>query len=710
MKLAIALLLSVLFALTCLPLAGQNSDGALEAVLEEEYYAFDRINAEIERLGLLAVRRTEVKQAYESGNLASVQRMFLVDSEPLLDFLDNMEYSPALGELIDLILVYQNVPQLGDQLLLYEGVIYKGYGRLATAQSRFEELLAEYPGSQYSNDAVIMLEEIYFLLDENEALVSLAAQYPDNMRPKQVFWLANAHFNLDNMEEAEALFNSLLSDPNYGFKAEALLALTSYYNFGLEYAIEKFLILVLDYPEESLNFDFVYLSLGRLYQERGDFEKALYCYNYFMDITQQQFTDEFYYELVLLNLQMEDYETALSFLGELLNDPYETSYYNSPNYLSAIINYGQGNITDAKGDINLALDDTSLMVNVLDAKRELIRRHKDLMNQYNQSSTRNAREEVRTRLLDLNEQIYVSTGTLENVAVGLSPDDVIRLQIYEEEFALVNDTIEQVRLLIDLANSRPNTKVPEQIDQRVEELDGYIVEIGTLQYLSSLDQLKMGDYELAYALANEIGKTRLLVDKWQRFSDSPGTSPDVRSRAQRAIGLMQGNLQSLETVALYAFGEQRTETEFQQKLAQELQILQDFRTRMLMVREQAVRDYNRQIAKRLGSVNLLLLDENQGLREQYVEVLASLEQNVQDVSARFEYTLLDILYDETLQMDEQFQQLQAEYRDQSSPQVQPEITEPEPDDQPDTTEPEPNDQPEEIERSEGEIPADNAGE
>jgi|GEM_PF-3500773 len=662
MKRAILLLLSAFLFFCCVPLFGQSAQGSYRDVYMEEQEALDNINAEIERLGALAGHKKEVRKELNNGNLAGVMRMFQSDSQPMQKDMKDGKYDDALAKLIDLILVYQNIPQLEDQLLFYEGSLYFHYGRMDTARNKLEQLLSEYPSSSFDTEAVIMLEEIYFRQDENSRLVALVEQYPNDMQPKQIFWLANAHYNLDHMEEAETLFSSLVNDPEYGFKATALLSLTSYYNYGVEYAIEKFLTMIIDDPENP-DIDFVYLSLGRLYQERGDDLKALYCYQMYMAYTQRDIPDEFLFEMVMINLRMEDYESAMIYLKQLVEDPNAYEYYSSPEYLSALVNYQQGDLEAAQADIGSALDNTSLMVDVLNTKRELIQRYKDLLAQYNQSNTSAGRQATRDKMVELNNEVVNSTGTLEDVGVGLPPADITRLQIYEEEFGLLNDTMEQVRLLIDLANSRPNTKVPAQIDNRVAELADYATEVRTLRYLSNMQEVKMGDYELAYALSSELLKTQQLLAKW-RDVQSNGM-PAVRDKAQQAINLLQENLTSLETVALYSFGELKTDTELQQSLAAEEESLAAFRNDMLNVRARVVREYNFKVAQRLGQVNLLLLDENQDMRERYAVLLSALEQDINNVSSRFEYTLLDILYDETAQMDEQFQQLQAQYRSES---------------------------------------------
>ncbi len=664
--LLIAILLALLLCLPALHAQDVYDDEEVpvELLVQDEQEALEDLYSEIGHLRELATRKKELRTASENGNNNAVRAAFISDRQTLQTFLDEGDYAGALNKYIDLAMIYQGFGFLDDQLLYFEGVIYYGYGRKVRAQSIFERMVGKYPDSIYFAEAIGYLEDLYIHSGMDEEFLAVAARNPNQDAPKHIYWMGQANYNVGNLENAENMFTTLTDDPEYGFRSKCMLSMIGYYNFGLEYAIESFLNLMIDNQPDTPYFDFVYLSLARLYQERQDYDKAQYCYDQYLAITERPMTDELRYEMVVLFLKVGDFETANQYLREIVDNSTSAAYFTSASYLLTIVNMEMGNLDEARENINEALATTSQILEAINIKNELMNRHQSLMNQYKNAVSSEMKTNLLNQMRRVNEQIIATSNVLENLSVGLTEEDYLRLQIYEEELAYYNETFERINLLTKIANTKSNKKVPKRIDDKVEILDEYAIRINTLQLLSNMQQLNPGEYEMAYVIASETYDSQKTLDKWREIKQEAQAKGmmDVVDKANRAIQLLEENISSLATVSMYTFGELRTNTDIQQELAAEIENIDRLKNEFQDIREQTVREYNKKLAVRLKRLDNLLVEENSSMKQRYENFLTSLEAGVEDTSAKYRYTLVDILYRESMLLDQEYRDKQAEYK------------------------------------------------
>ena len=82
------------------------------------------------------------------------------------------------------------------------------------------------------------------------------------------------------------------------------------------------------------------------------------------------------------------------------------------------------------------------------------------MRQYDNAVSSEMKNNILTQIKDVNESIIATSQTLETLGAGLTEEDYIRLQIYEEELAYYNETFERINLLTRIANTKPTRKFP----------------------------------------------------------------------------------------------------------------------------------------------------------------------------------------------------------------------------------------------------------
>ncbi len=662
--LPVGILLALLLCMIPLSAQYEEEEVPVEVLIQEEQDALDDLYNEIGHLRELALQKKALLKLDNAGDKSGLRSSFVKDRQSLTTFLDEGDYAAALNAYIDLTLVYQGFVSLEDQMLYYEGAIYYGYGRKVKAQQLFERLIGKYPDSIYFSDAVRYLEDIYIHAGMDEEFLAIAQRNPNQNDPQHVYWMGQANYNLGNLEEAENIFTGLGNDADYGFRSSCMLSMIGYFSYGLDYGIESFLNLVVDYPSDAPYFYFVYLSLARLYQERQDYDKALYCYNQYLAMSDAPIDDEFRYELVVMLLKMGDFNQANVYLKEIIDNPTSSAYFTSASYLLAIVNMETGDLDGARDNINEALATTSQILEAINLKNELMQRHESLIRQYDQAISLEMKNNLLNQIRGIDEQIIATSKALETLGTGLTEEDYIRLQIYEEELAYYSETFDKVNLLTQVANTKPNKKIPKRIDQKLEILDEYAVRINTLQLLSNLQELNPGEYEMAYVISSEMYISQKTLEKWEavKLDAQRKGKTELVGKADQAIRLLQENISSLSTVSMYTFGELRTSSDMQQELASEVENIENLRKEFASIRQRTVDEYNKKLANRLKRLDDLLVEENLAMKDRYNKFLSKLENTVEDTSAKYRYTLVDILYRESMLLDQEYQSRQAEYK------------------------------------------------
>lgn len=121
-------------------------------------------------------------------------------------------------------------PQTGDYPLFQVAYVNGLQKKYTTKITNLEKLLAEYPRSQYADDALYEIGRAYLMLESNDRALSsyqrLLNTYPkSNIAPKAAFEIGMIHFNRNDLDQAIESFKYVIS--KYPGSEESRTALES---------------------------------------------------------------------------------------------------------------------------------------------------------------------------------------------------------------------------------------------------------------------------------------------------------------------------------------------------------------------------------------------------------------------------------------------------------------------------------------------------
>ena len=180
--------------------------------------------------------------------------------------------------------------------------------RQKEAQLYLEVLTSNYPNSPRNNDAILLLENIYIHSGQDSLFLSIYELYSKEKSPEQTFWLGQSYYNLANYEKAKTVFISLYNEQEYLLRAKAMMALIAVSEQGYEAGLQKFLELKENHIDEESYYDFVLLSIARLYNLSSNFDAAVSFYESYLLMQNGDVSDEIIYEVANLEIDLRKEE------------------------------------------------------------------------------------------------------------------------------------------------------------------------------------------------------------------------------------------------------------------------------------------------------------------------------------------------------------------------------------------------------------------
>ncbi len=629
----------------------------------------NELSGEIDELGRLAEKKEVVKKLADKGDQATILRLFNSDAAVVDEVLALKQLKPVQDELNSMEIVYSDVDFLKGYLNYYEARTQILEGRLTRAQYSLEEFVGNASNTDKRKDAIYWLEYVYFMSGNDRELIALHKNHYNWAEDEsQKFWLGNAYYNISDITTAETIFTSLKSSPIYGEKADLMLTLIGYSEYGLEYAIEKFLEYVNDKGESGANIDFVYLSLGRLYQERNDFEKAIYCYDKYSELTKDEPSNEFWYELFLLAVKNKRFDEAKRYLKYIIDGPSTGDYFNSASYLYAVMYQLMGNLDNADQEIQTAIKDAENISEILITKERLMDKIKVLKDKHAQTEDMNERKEIAEKLEKFNQAARGSSDMLIDITMGISDDDILKLAILEEEYFSYNSTINEMENMIHVLETTSNKKIPKAMDTLIDNLDEDIVRFKTIRSLANLDNFTVDDYQLSYAINSEIYYMEKVVDTYKSLEKYGKRKNKTRlvTSAKKNQELLNDLKISLDAILVSSFGDVDSSALIQQVITEEIKSAEVLKENYALTRKLVIKNFNKVLARRVKKEKNLLDSENTKIYANYSDRIKAFQKRLKEIDQRYNFTKLDILYARAKEYDDEFKLMQEDYRNASS--------------------------------------------
>ncbi|OQY34226.1 MAG: hypothetical protein B6241_05410 [Spirochaetaceae bacterium 4572_59] len=277
-------------------------------------------------------------------------------------YLNQGEYERALSLFSNLTVDHRDIPHLLKEVTFYMGECYYQLGDPKKSISKFESFLSLYSESENREKAIFRLGSLYALNDNQESakeyMKLLNNEYPDSEYSMDAhIVLAESYLQSGDMETARASLNTLLDSETDPVEIQKIQ-----YNLARTWEKEptealKYYLMAAKGLDPDLASESLYQS-GRLYDEKGEKERTILLYERLFTQYKESSYRELVGEWMAVYYDRNNQDLALkNHLDRMLTDYPET--LQKVLYL-----YMRGNIAYREGDYNAALRSYQNILNV----------------------------------------------------------------------------------------------------------------------------------------------------------------------------------------------------------------------------------------------------------------------------------------------------------------------------------------------------------
>lgn len=626
------------------------------AVLEEEISYFYN----------LLQQRAGVRKLYKKGKSSDLKKVFSKHGKVMDRMFEENRLEALSLKIGEQKIVYGDIVEFQDQILYYRAKLAFIKKEYKKAQNLLEDLVANYPQSKRLNSGLLILQEIYFREGRDEQLITCFDNYAGEIRIKQNYWLAQSYFNVGRYEDALSIFKALSKDKEFGFQAKAMQAMIAYFMDGIDTAIEKFKILEERYGAGTDYYDFVILSLARLYSVNDDIDKALTHYKNYSNTHNGKIGDDLLYEIALQFYNNQNYIKAINHFNEIVKKPVKSEYFASAKFLVAISEQGRGNYDQAESTLTEIISRNNILLETMNTKYRLLAKYNETRRKLTRLDIPAEEIEALQKKADkIKEALQSTNNTMQELYTGLDPLSLELLQLLEEEYLSYSNTIADIEAIILLANTIPNKRIPAIIDREIASTDSSIVTLQILNYLGHRSRFTYKDYDFARALATEKIYQDNLLKTWNEIEQIAiaNNHEEMLQTIRESRKLVEENIESIDVIAQYMF-KGKPSDEFQQIIQEESEAIGKNRENLISLKQEVIENFNKQIAKRLSKEKEILVAEFQSLNLSYDKTLAIIMDEVKSETEHYQFSLLGVLFKKTQIIDEEYQEFQEKLRNE----------------------------------------------
>ncbi len=626
------------------------------AVLEEEISYFYN----------LLQQRNVVRKLYKKGKVSELEKVFLKNSKVLDRMFKERDIEAISLKIGEQKIIYNEVVELKDYLIFYRAKLALLKNDREKAQFLLEDLVNNYPQSTKLDLAVAFLKEVYFFSGKNEELIEISNKYPGKDSIEQNYWLGHAYYNIGNYDESISIFNILKKDKEFGFRSQEMLALIAYFTDGIDASMDQFLTLQKDYNTNSDYYDFIILSLARLYIAKDENEKALEYYEWFDNLQIEELSDEILYEIATQLNNCAQYNKAISFLIRITQKPIKSEYFTSAKFLIAISEQGKGNLDQAESTLDEIIINNNILLETMNTKYRLLAKYGEIRRKISRSDISDEkRNEYKLQSGNIEEALSKTNKTMNDLYAGLDRRTLSLLELLEEEYLSYSSTIADIDAIILLANTVPNKRIPALIDREIAASDSSIITLQILRYLSHKQNFTYKDYNFARALAEEKIYQNELLKTWDEIEQiaKENKHEEILPAIESSRSLITENLESIDVIARYVF-KGKPSDDFQEIIHEEAEAIEKNRDDLLTLKKEVIENFNKQIAKRLNKEKEVLVAEFETLSLTYDKALSLIMDDINNENDKYKFSLLGVLFKQTQIMDDDYKQLQERVKNE----------------------------------------------
>ena len=539
------LLILLLISISLLPLYSQ----ADTAENGSEVASLDEMRNAIEE-----ERISRVNQLLASNNISEIEELFASDEQDYFTLLkdNDTQYASFIRELM--FKAYRNVASLQDDLLFIDckkATYSQDWDMVAL---KANDLLKRYPDSNRKTIALRYWKLALFKSGKDQEYVNLVEEYPEFEVSTQKFQYGQALYNIGRSDDALNYLEEAALDDRYTLRATATLGLIELSKGNVDSAVMIFELLQNNFSPDTPYYDFVLLSIARLFSHFGDPETAISYYQAYSQLNNDNIS-EVIYEIGIAHRNAGNLEKAKKAFERLLETKFADDYYVQTLYNLILIdqelNNGQA-ANQLMSDYQARVDDyfESLLKN-----RNLMNEIRTLRNNYLMENEQSRKEIIKEQITAKEEEILQNQLALDEKISFL---DARSLQLIKElELTLIERT-ETYFIELDLIEQYRNRPKDELISivnrDRANKEEDYLLNI-TEELLSDIDSPNDDQFLRAYWYANQLYLKRKYLVNVSNLIEKTRAYPEKNAELRELLREENENLDEIKVKAKFDLAE-----------------------------------------------------------------------------------------------------------------------------------------------------------
>jgi hypothetical protein len=241
---------------------------------------------------------------------------------------------------------------------------------------------------------------------------------------------------------------------------------------------------------------------------------------------------------------------------------------------------------------------------------------------------------------------------------SLSSRELVVLKRTEAEYLNQQERINGMQRTIDSLNVTPNKDMEKYIDDSLNDVFESSVALRAMQYLNNVGDPTNDDYNFAYNLSLELSETQQMLQMWNQIYEGAARRGfnDIADRAKSLAQSTEESLEALEAMAFAEYGAIDTNLDYQKALQEERDYNDQMEVQLTAMRSGIGLQYNQAMARKMGQELQVMLSDQQKIRSAYDELLSGMQNEMDTVNQKYDYTLINIMYNRTRELDKQYEE------------------------------------------------------
>ncbi len=637
---------------------------SLEKQLISELYELQILEEEIARLNNILYLRSAIQELYSTGNLMEIEKAFNKRNQDLHRFLQNNQLRASALALEEQTILFGAIPQLHDQLVFNQARLAFQNKQLEESADYLSEIIKN-TDSSILKEAVLLLAQVYFKQQKDEKFVNLLLSHQIEKDDDLTFQYANALFNLENYSAAGIEFETLLTSKEYGFRSQCLIALVDYFSGYSEQAKQRLNELSQTKNLHQRERNFLLINLGHIYLLENSFPEASV---YFQALVQKNddLSDEILYEIANYYFENHKYEYAQEYLKKILNKTEKSKFYASAKFLLSISELMPAEISEVQPAVDSLMLSNLTLLEEVSTKNYFLEKYSELQRKITQMDSTNLMYENINHQLDLiNWELAETNVMLHHFYQGSRQRQMDKLFILEEEYKNYSSIMADIEALILIARQMPRQRFAGFLQREISFIDSSLITLQVMEYLQAKPLITSADYKMARNIAAEKILLASQLQDWQKIQaiSEAGNQQQLSQKIAFFISILEANGEAYDRIADYLFGYSES-PDYSEQINREVAALEKSRDELLDLKADIADSFDNLVSRKLEQQNNLLSADFANLKQQYNQMIANIEQDINLENSQYKFELLEFLFKYSLKMDQEYEMLQQRLRNE----------------------------------------------